>query len=804
MTMNGGTVCYNTGNAGISFRTGSYEYNRGIGATTGYFIMNGGLVTNNSSGVTTAGYSYGNDYVTLNGGTIANNDNTGVYSHNLTIAGDVEITGNKDGAGFSDTCSISGNPVITGNSNSNLSINNGKTINTGTLGENAKIGVKMSNPGVFTNGYDANNTIDPNEIFTVDDPTTFIEKNANGETRLGIYVWTASFNAGAGSGTMDSMGVQKERSFNLPECTFTAPEGKLFLNWTDGTNTYNPGDSFTMTADTEFTAQWTDGIKVSFKANGGSGVMEDIYSYPDYKLPACGFTAPEGKFFNGWLSSADNKVYQTGEVVTLTAETQFTAQWEKDVKYQFDFEDGIPADWKTSNSNWFLNNRGGDYDYFAANSGQNNMTYFRAGRGTYGELFTSSFDLSNAESATLGFYYTNRSWGLDVDQLTVSYKVCDEDEEYEKDEGWVQIFTTTGKHEEWTKEEITLPSEAFAENVRFRFSVNGNYGFGIALDDVELNLIGRKNLVASQSITLDGDIILNFNIDPSAAGLTPENIGSGKELTVTFEWAKDFSNASDKPKTDITKYSKTITVDSSNVGSKISVSCPVCAAEMSCQVKATATLNGKTGTKVYSVRDYSDSVLAPKEGSSFANLRDNNPTAYEKLANLVTALVDYGAKAQKVFNINTSDLANKNLNDYTMDDVTDDMFVTAVKNANDGASASNMKDVAAQLGANYYTTSLVFLDRSTIRHYFTKKDSSFDSSLYDGNQADTYYFKVKENIPAHQLDKLQEFKIGNTTFYYSALDYARGLNASSAATPDMKDLAKSLYWYSRAAKGYIN
>ena len=312
-----------------------------------------------------------------------------------------------------------------------------------------------------------------------------------------------------------------------------------------------------------------------------------------------------------------------------------------------------------------------------------------------------------------------------------------------------------------------------------------------------------KKLISGSSLTLDGDIIINFNIDPSAAGLTPENIGSGKELTVTFEWAKDFSNASDKPKTDITKYSKTITVDSSNVGSKIPVSCPVCAAEMSCRVKATATLNGTTETKEYSVRDYADSVLDPREGSSFANLRDNNPTAYEKLANLVTAMVDYGAKAQKVFNINTSDLANKNLNDYTMDDVTDDMFVTAVKNANDGASASNMKDVAAQLGANYYTTSLIFLDRSTLRHYFTKKDSSFDSSLYDGNQADTYYFKVKENIPAHQLDKLQEFKIGNnTTFYYSALDYARGLNASSAATPDMKDLAKSLYWYSDAANAY--
>ena len=312
-----------------------------------------------------------------------------------------------------------------------------------------------------------------------------------------------------------------------------------------------------------------------------------------------------------------------------------------------------------------------------------------------------------------------------------------------------------------------------------------------------------KKLINGSSLTLDGDIIINFNIDPSSAGLTPENIGSGKELTVTFEWAKDFSNASDKPKTDITKYSKTITVDSSNVGSKIPVSCPVCAAEMSCQVRATATLNGTTETKDYSVRDYADSVLTPKEGSSMAKLRDNNPTEYEKLSYLVSAMVDYGARAQKVFNINTSDLANKNLTDYTMGDVTDDMFVTAVKNANNGASASNMKDVAAQLGANYYTTSLIFLDRSTLRHYFTKKDSSFEPSLYDGNQADTYYFKVKENIPAHQLDKLQEFTVGDTTFYYSALDYARALNASSAATADMKDLAKALYWYNDAANAYV-
>lgn len=110
MTMNGGTVCYNTGNAGISFRTGSNDYNRGRGASTGYFVMNGGLVANNSSGVTTAGYSYGSDYATYNGGKIADNVNTGIYSQNITIAGDIEITGNKYGAGFSNTFSVSGKP----------------------------------------------------------------------------------------------------------------------------------------------------------------------------------------------------------------------------------------------------------------------------------------------------------------------------------------------------------------------------------------------------------------------------------------------------------------------------------------------------------------------------------------------------------------------------------------------------------------------------------------------------------------------------------------------------------------------
>ena len=781
MTMNGGTVCYNTGNAGISFRTGSNDYNRGRGASTGYFVMNGGLVANNSSGVTTAGYSYGSDYATYNGGKIADNVNTGIYSQNITIAGDIEITGNKYGAGFSNTFSVSGNPVITGNTTSNLSINNGKTINTGTLGENAKIGITMSNPGAFTNGYDANNTIEPTEIFTADDPTTFVAQNAAGEVKLGIYVWTASFNTGGGSGTMDPIEVQKERSFNLPECTFIAPEGKLFLNWSDGTNTYNPGDSCTMTADTEFTAQWIDGIKVSFKANGGSGVMEDVLSYPEYKLPACGFTAPGGKFFNGWLSSADNQVYQTGEVVTLTDETQFKAQWGTEVKYQFDFEDGLPTGWQTSNGNWYLNANGGDYNIFPAHSGQNNMTYFARGYSTYGELLTSSFDMSNAESATLGFWYTNRSWGGDIDQLVVSYRVGEGD--------WVQLFATSGDHGSWTEEKITMPSEAFAENVRFRFSVNGNYGYGVALDDVELNLTGRKDLIAGHSLTLDGNIGVNFYLNPAAAGMTANQV-TADNFSYSFAWAN--GNAL----VDVAAQSgSTFTVE----GNYIKVTCHVCAAEMTCGVNASFTLGNKTESEVYSVRDYCDTVFTPtaKWLTDYKfKYPDNSRMCYDNLVALVKAMLDYGAKAQTVFGIKTGDLANTGV-DYSMPSGTPD-FNKAIKEANDDSLADNLAS-AAFFGENFTAPSLVFLDRSTLKLYFENKDGSLNTSGL--TKWNNYFYIKHENIAASQLDTLQTFTVSGKTFRYSALDYAKVL--ATSANTDNANLAKALYWYNQAANAYF-
>ena len=66
---------------------------------------------------------------------------------------------------------------------------------------------------------------------------------------------------------------------------------------------------------------------VSFNANGGSGSMEsvEVVKGQQYTLPACGFTAPEGREFAGWLIGSVR--YQPGEKLTIAGDTVFKADW---------------------------------------------------------------------------------------------------------------------------------------------------------------------------------------------------------------------------------------------------------------------------------------------------------------------------------------------------------------------------------------------------------------------------------------------------------------------------------------------
>lgn len=69
---------------------------------------------------------------------------------------------------------------------------------------------------------------------------------------------TVTFDANGGSGTMAPVQVAEASSYTLPECTFTAPEGKEFDGWEIGEVKHAAGESVTIDVDTAIKALWKD------------------------------------------------------------------------------------------------------------------------------------------------------------------------------------------------------------------------------------------------------------------------------------------------------------------------------------------------------------------------------------------------------------------------------------------------------------------------------------------------------------------------------------------------------------------
>ena len=76
--------------------------------------------------------------------------------------------------------------------------------------------------------------------------------------------YIVSFDANGGSGKMDDV-TDVSGDFVLPECAFTAPEGKVFSNWEANKKSYNPGEKISVTENVIVKAIWKD------KESGGGG-----------------------------------------------------------------------------------------------------------------------------------------------------------------------------------------------------------------------------------------------------------------------------------------------------------------------------------------------------------------------------------------------------------------------------------------------------------------------------------------------------------------------------------------------------
>ncbi len=318
-----------------------------------------------------------------------------------------------------------------------------------------------------------------------------------------------------------------------------------------------------------------------------------------------------------------------------------------------------------------------------------------------------------------------------------------------------------------------------------------------------------KKFFAAHSISLDGDIGVNFYIDVTVAGITPEDIISGDStLTLNFSWDTDPA-----PVTDVSK--DNFTLSKSNASryydedkGYFKIKCNVAAAEMACKIKADGIVAGAkdyTESEIYSVRDYGMTII-------------NNPSKYsETLVDLAKKLLDYGAKAQKMFDIIPGDLANKDVKGYTMTNVTvgDMQAAISAEKENAGKTASNMASGTSDFGLKYCKSSDEYLTKSTLRHYYLISDQGkYDNVKAQFDESKLPYVSIEySDIAAAKLDKLQAFTIGAKTYYFSALNYAIDVlndkyaayerSWSSEKKTNRRNLVMAMYWYNQAANEYF-
>ena len=401
-------------------------------------------------------------------------------------------------------------------------------------------------------------------------------------------------------------------------------------------------------------------------------------------------------------------------------------------------------------------------------------------------------------------FYANVPFAVNFSDIKDGAIICDSYSDTEK-----SIMDTKDYSYKFYDENGT---ELQAENVYSDDSADG-YGYRVIFNVFEfsnpvsgpLYIVAtepEKDIFTKHSITLNGTVDENFFIDPVGAGYTVDEIASGaKTISVSFDWDESFSVYSD-----LSAFDVTINKDNFNdylqtsgaMAGQFMVTCKVAAAEMTCDVKATATVSDGaddlyTQEDTYSVSEYCWAII---------NSPANTFEKQTELVELAKAMLVYGAKAQLAFGVKTDDLADANLN-LSLIEVTDEMIDDAIKAGNNNQTADDMTVVAAALGGEYKTTSLIFLDKHTLRHYFYDVDASLFNGENMGCSDNYYYYVQKTGIAAAELDDLQTFTVGDVTFKYSALDYVKAL-LNSGMDQKYIDLAAATYWYNQAANAYFD
>ena len=316
-----------------------------------------------------------------------------------------------------------------------------------------------------------------------------------------------------------------------------------------------------------------------------------------------------------------------------------------------------------------------------------------------------------------------------------------------------------------------------------------------------------RYLFKKHGLSLTGDIGVIYYIDPLKASVSKEAIQSKtKRIKISYSW---YDKSSEFIIDDNAEYD--------SVENCFKAKCMVNAAEMAYDIHATAFVDSGDGNwveytgeyDIFSVREYGKVVLDPNSAFSTA-YRTADEAKYDKLVDLVIAMLDYGAKAQLAFDRKTGDLANNIFPDYTASSGYSMGSRTAQQVGDATTAESDMDAGLEDIGLVYEGSSVVFLSNTSLRHYYTvADDTKFTEAVRSGASGFTYHDKDHgfyyeyAGIPAAELDEAKTFRLNGRDYVYSVLDYCRILLESDLPQVD-KDLAIATYWYNQKANAFFD
>lgn len=310
--MTGGSICGNQVHG---------EGGGGVYISDGVFTMSGGEITENSAthyggGIYLSGGSAslsGSASVTensaeMNGGIWVNTDTTFSLTGNAKISGNTAIS-------YHDASEIMTNAAVIQIAGSPTVGPNGVHLGSVTYSENVihpsyiLVTGDVSNVKIENiNGYAEGDKLvrwsgeKPNgissETFILSVTTDTLVEDTENKALVVTYnqnptLFTLSFNPNDGIGSITRVTVPVGEFYTLPECIFTAPEGKMFKAWEIESTEYAPGRSYQPTASVVVWAVWVEsdcqhttavnvditynGITKDFPQDAGDGITHYWY-----------------------------------------------------------------------------------------------------------------------------------------------------------------------------------------------------------------------------------------------------------------------------------------------------------------------------------------------------------------------------------------------------------------------------------------------------------------------------------------------------------------------------------------------